>query len=120
MNDKITFDYPCFVLTVSPFRFTEKGQQIVAESTYFTIESTDGTTFLIIFRKLNNLNHFLFDSGACGQSLTMVVDTPRNLEGLIAILSKRLNTPIGLLVDPDSELKGFPVSPENSAKLVSE
>lgn len=116
MNDTLDVTFPCFVITIHPFRFDDEGSQIVESTTFNVVESTDGTAFLLLFRKKSLLGRFLWETGGAGDSLSMEISDVHRLQILIRMQQDRLECPVGLLIDPDGELQGHTVSPDDAAK----
>ena len=115
-SDIVSISYPCFVLTIPPYSVTDDNRQIVDESEFLIIDSRDGTPFLVLFRDKNTMNIFISETRWNDQSMPLVVDSERNLFGLVRMLSARLEKPLGILVDPDPRLQGFPIGPNEVAR----
>lgn len=117
MKNKLSMTFPCWVITVPPFRFSERGEPISEETTFHTNPSKDGTSFLLLFQDVKKVNQFVFDMGGCGTCLVMKVIDSQKLRRLLSIIEVKQKTPVGLLVDPDSMLRGYPIAPDDAAKL---
>lgn len=113
MDDTVKSAFPSYALAIEPVPRYENGLPIIEECQFYAVGSDDGTPFLILFRKKNLVAMFLEELRPDWESVTIPIPTEDHLSFLIGMLRKLYLRPVGVLLDPDGQLQGYPLPPEN-------
>ncbi len=112
-EDTIDITYPCYVLAAIPVHKSPDGQPVLRHCHLAMIEDNTGTPLLLVFRQ-NSL------AIQCSEAITpdnphaaIPVESYDVLLDVLANLAKSNQQPVGILLDPDERLQGYPLPPEN-------
>ena len=113
-HDTAIVTFPSFVIALPPFRFLPDGESIdLSKTAVWSIESTNGPVFLLLFRKRNLVRLFLDGTGYSGETSIVPIEDGSDLQELVSLLVDRFERPTGVLLDPDEDCQGYPLGPEN-------
>src|SRR5947199_9300033 len=111
--DTVKLEYPCYAVGIEPVPLDPLGRPSIEETRFFVVNDDRETAFLIVFRQELLLWECLDALQYSWQGRTIPIDTERQLHYLRKLLNQALSLPVGVLLDPDGNMNGYPLPSEN-------
>lgn len=111
--DTVKLTYPCYAVGIEPVPLDSLGRPSIEETQFFVMNDKDEIPFLVLFRQEVLLWECLDERQYSWQGRTIPIETEKHFDYLRTLLRARFSMPVGVLLDPDGNMNGYPLPPEN-------
>lgn len=113
MDQLPPFKYPIWVISTEPVPNDSDGHPDPTNVQLFVTADNYGTPLLQIFRTFKLIETCFGDRQLDWKPYPVEIRNEEQFHWIRKLLCRRYNRPIGANVDPDANLRGFPLPPSN-------
>jgi len=107
------FDYPIWAIGLEPVPRDSMGRPLVESTKFFIQDDAPKSPLWIVFRDRSLISPTFDEFDPSLKYQEIKIKTVEQFHYLLRQLRVQLGCPIGVLVDPDRRMQGFPLPPQN-------
>ena len=107
------FTYPIWAIAIEPVPRDSEGRPDVERATLMILDDPLKDPLWGIFRSKKLIEFTLSESHPDVKYLAIEIPTEKHFHYLLRHLHDTLGVPLRVLVDPDGNMQGFPLPPQN-------